>query len=132
MDETKNVLNTIENIKEYDTLLLPIARLHFEGAQFQQKKDLYYLEELMNAIEKDDVFDFLIDSFEKAKEFQRKNLSFHEYSFLNSLIAFSRNSSFLTSIKLMLYAHTHTIYTAFDIYTPVVQPVWVFMSECVC
>ncbi len=47
MDETKNVLNTIENIKEYDTLLLPIARLHFEGAQFQQKKDLHYLEELM-------------------------------------------------------------------------------------
>ena len=47
MDETKSVLNIIENIKEYDTLLLPIARLHFEGAQFQQKKDLIYLEELM-------------------------------------------------------------------------------------
>jgi len=45
-----------------------------------------YLEELQDAIEKDEVFNFLIDSFEKTKSFQRKNLSFHEYSFLNSLV----------------------------------------------
>lgn len=45
-----------------------------------------YLDELQNAIENDDVFDFLIDTFEKVKSFQKKNLSFYEYSFLNSLI----------------------------------------------
>ncbi|MFM7022062.1 MAG: hypothetical protein ACKOXB_03725 [Flavobacteriales bacterium] len=47
MDETKKVLIIIENIKEYDSLVLPITRLHFEGAQYQQKQDLHYLQELM-------------------------------------------------------------------------------------
>ena len=45
-----------------------------------------YLEDLQNAIEDDKVFDFLVDTFEKVKSFQRKNLSFYKYSFLNSLI----------------------------------------------
>ncbi len=68
MDETKKVLIIIENIKEYDSLLLPITRLHFEGAQFQQKKDLYYLEELMK--------NELMQSEEKALS-QRARLNFH-------------------------------------------------------
>jgi hypothetical protein len=45
-----------------------------------------YLQDLQDAVEKDEVYEFLIDSFEKTKNFQRKNLSFHEYSFLNSLV----------------------------------------------
>lgn len=45
-----------------------------------------YLDELMNAVENDDVFEFLIDTFEKVKQFQAQNDNFHSYSFLNSLI----------------------------------------------
>jgi len=45
-----------------------------------------YLDDLMNAVENDDVFEFLIDTFEKVKQFQSQNDNFHSYSFLNSLI----------------------------------------------
>ena len=45
-----------------------------------------YLDSLQDAIENDDVFNFLIDTFQQVKSFQRQNLHFHDYSFLNSLI----------------------------------------------
>jgi hypothetical protein len=45
-----------------------------------------FLDSLMNAVEEDSVFEFLIETFEKVKNFQRKNLAFYPYSFLNSLI----------------------------------------------
>ena len=68
IDETKKVLIVLENIKDYDALLLPITRLHFEGAQFQQKKDLIYLQELMK--------NELLQSPSKALS-QRAQLNFH-------------------------------------------------------
>ena len=44
-----------------------------------------YLDDLQNAVENDDVFDFLIENFEKAKTFQKRNSGW-KYSILNSLI----------------------------------------------
>ena len=44
-----------------------------------------YLDDLQNAVENDDVFEFLIQNFEKAKTFQKRNSGW-KYSILNSLI----------------------------------------------
>jgi len=46
----------------------------------------HYLDELENAIQTDEVYQFLIESYEKTSNFQKRNLLFYRYSFGNALI----------------------------------------------
>lgn len=73
-----------ELMKLTDSEAIKAAAEQTQNPKFKNNLENYLIE-LGNAIEKDEVFEFLIENFEKAKNFQKRN-SGYKYSILNSLI----------------------------------------------
>jgi len=76
-------LNQLEQIGQI-TQAVEQAADATENIEIKNNLDKY-LDDLQNAVENDDVFEFLIENFEKAKTFQKRNSGW-KYSILNSLI----------------------------------------------
>lgn len=83
LNDIKELRSVVNNVAELTDAIRSAAE-NTEDSAMQQRLDKYF-EDLQNAIEDDNVFLFLIDNYEKAKTFQKKNSAW-KYSLLNSLI----------------------------------------------
>ncbi len=78
---------TPKQIKAVEDIVDAVESAEKQNKDNKVKRNLEkYLDDLEEAIENDEVYEFLIDTYEKTKNFQKKNMSFYKYSFLNSLI----------------------------------------------
>ena len=77
---------TLGQLEQIGQIVQAIEQVAQETENIEAKSNLdKYLDDLQNAVENDDVFEFLIDNFEKAKVFQKRNSGW-KYSILNALL----------------------------------------------
>jgi hypothetical protein len=77
---------TLNQMEQITQIVQRVEQAAEETANQEVKNNLEkYLDDLQKSVENDEVFEFLIENFEKAKTFQKRNSGW-KYSILNALI----------------------------------------------